>query len=123
MRNFESFGFDGEFNGLKYGDRVVVKYRDSMYYNMKGTVSYVIRSGQNKGDFTVVLDNGKYLEFYYTNLKKIIDVICVPSGEVIFFYADDAEDLALSNAIRWNKKGGYYYCDDKDKWAIESWGI
>jgi len=121
LMKFESFNMD--YNGLEIGDRVVVRYKDSKYFMHIGKIFYITKDGTRKGDCRVEMDSGQWIDFYYTNLQKIIEVICIPSGEVLYMPIDSAEELALHDIIKYNKKGGYYHCDDEDKWEIESWAI
>jgi hypothetical protein len=121
LKRFESFG--PNYNGLENGDRVVIKYKDAKHFLQTGTITYVDKFGPLNGDCRVQMDSGEYVTFYYTHLQKIIDVICTPSGEVVYLPYDNAEKLAYANIIKYNKSKKMFYCEDEDKWNIEGWGI
>jgi hypothetical protein len=109
---------------LKKGDRVVIKYKDSKCFMKTGTIIYIRKNVLGLGDCTVQLDfSDEYVVFYYTNLEKIIDLISVPSGEMVCISLKDAENLAMSNIIRYNKFMQYYYFDDDERWQIEEYII
>lgn len=119
---FDNLNIHGE-NTLVYGDRVVIKYKFSAYYQKIGTVSYVRTTDPNIGDCSVILDNGVIVEFHYTNLVKILDLVSVPSGEIVSVLFKDINELYMEGIIKYNKMDDYYFFKDDDKWYIESYSL
>jgi len=119
---FENLNIHGE-NTLVYGDRVIIKYNSSEYFNKTGTVSYVRTNGPNVGDCSIILDTGVLVEFYYTNLAKILDLVGVPSGEILSIFFKDINELYMEGIVRYNKMDDYYFFKDDDKWYIESYSL
>lgn len=110
-----------EENPFKFNDRVVVIYKDSKYFMKTGTVNNIKTSGSDKGDCSILMDyDNTYVNFYYTNIEKILDLIGMPSGEVLYATLKDAQRLSGEGLIRYSSKGNFYFFDDEDKWEVES---
>lgn len=104
---------------LSFGDRVIVKNRDSKYFMKTGTVTFVINRGNIKGDVELKMDDDERVTFFYTNLEKIEEIVEFPSGEVFKVLYNNAIELLMAGVIKFNTKWQYYYFDEKDKWQIE----
>lgn len=123
IKKYESYKSLGEMN-LNHGDKVAVKYKESKYFMQIGKIVGINTSGTNKGDCTVLMDYSENLvQFYYTNLIKVIELIEVPSGEVLYVPEPDAMDLAMVGLLRHNKIEDYYYFKEEDRWQIEDYSI
>jgi len=121
IQKYETFGKCE----LKYGDRVVVKYKASKYFMLTGEVISVNTTGPYTGDCRVRLDYSKdgVVEFYYTNLERIVEIIVVPSGESLSVPYKAAGEFAIAGIIGYNKVKDFYYVQEEDMWQIESLAI
>lgn len=122
IMNFRSYeSADDIKNFLKLGDRVVVTYKDSKHFMKTGKVINIKTAGTNIGDCNVLMDyNNNYVLFYYTNIEKILDLIGVPSGEVLYVTLKDSQRLSSEGLIHYSANGNFYFYKDEDKWQVES---
>ena len=119
IKYYEAFRSLAE-SGLKIGDKVMVKYKESKYFMKYGRITYIKNSGKIQGDCTVKFDYDGIIEsFYYTNLLKVIEIIEVPTGEVFNIDYEDASELDMTGIIRYNPNTKYYYFDEQDRWQID----
>lgn len=117
MKTFEAYNSLRDVD-LQTGDRVLVIYRDAEDYMKIGTIISMTLSGHNAGDCRVLMDNSqKTDEYYYTNLRKIIELVEIPTGEVVPVPYDDL--IELSGIIMFDYKFKMYYYQEKDRWQIE----
>ena len=113
-----------ETSGLRVGDRVIIRYKDSKYFMQTGKIISMMMSGVTKGDCTILMDYSKDTPcFFFTNLEKIEQIVEIPSGELLNVTEQDAIDLAITGLLKWNDKLDYYYFKNKDRWQIEDYSI
>lgn len=109
---------------IESGDKVMVKYKPSKYFMKTGKVLYAQTDGEGKGDLRVMFDYNNDIEtFYYTNLVKIVELVEMPSGEVLNVPYGDVMELATTGLIEYNKIKNYYFFDEDDRWQIESFAL
>jgi hypothetical protein len=66
------------------------------------------------------MDSGKRVTFYYTQLRRVMEVVSIPSGEIFELLVMDFQELALEGIIFYNKSKNFYYIKQEDIWRIES---
>lgn len=121
IKEYNEFKNDTNFRS---GDRVMIKYKDSAYYKKIGTIISIVVSGKFKGDCNVEIDySNKNVDFYYTNLYKIEEIVDASTGELYVVSLEDAIDLAIAGIIKFNEKDNYYYFEEDDRWQIESFEL
>ncbi len=109
---------------LNTGDRVVVVYQDAIDYFKTGVIISMTLAGANRGDCTILMDDtGKTKEYYHSNIRKIVELIEVPSGEVLAVFHRNLMELAGTGLIKWDKKKQIYYYQEQDRWEIERFMI
>lgn len=120
IRKYESFKTFNDAN-LNLGDKVVVKYRDSKFFMQIGTITSI---NSKLGDCTISMNfSDDTVVLYYTNFVKVIELIEVPSGEVLYVPEPDAMDLAMVGLIKHNKRPDFYFFEEADRWQIEDYAI
>lgn len=114
--------FEGYKYGLECGDRVVIKYKYSKYYMQTGTI--ISHASVQPGDIKVMLDfSNEIITFYYTHLVKVLEIIEMPSGDVLYVPYDDAKDLAAIGVLNFEPSRNIYFFNEEDRWQIESYSI
>lgn len=109
---------------LQTGDRVVIVYRDASDYLKVGTIVSMILSGAYAGDCKVLMDYSQEIkEYYYTNLRKVFELVEYPSGEIIQIYYDDLIELSGLGIVKFNRTLDIYYYQESDRWQIEHFMI
>lgn len=101
------------FINIDYGDHVLIKYKDSKYFLKTGKVTSVRRTGSFAGDCTVQLDfTGEIVDFYYTNLLKIVEIVEDETGEIFKVTFPDFNYLSDSELLKYDTRGFYIFKKD-----------
>lgn len=123
IKKFEKYG-SIDYIPFQDGDKVMVKYKDSAYFMRTGKILYVKKNGISKGDCMVALDyDNIVVNFYYTNLMEIIELIEVPSGEVVTIFPDYVDELVITGLINYDNESEFYYFDEENRWQIDHYII
>ena len=113
----------GGFNNpiFNLGDKVIIKYKFSHFYNKTGMILNIINEGMSKGDCLVRIDfSNENVVFYQTNLSRVEEIIEISTGQVYVLYLEDAVDLAMYKYIEYDERG-FYYFEEENKWRIENY--
>lgn len=103
-------------SGIGNGDRVMIIYKDSSDFMQTGIVVSIVYQGPYLGDCSILLDYQKnVVEYHYSNLIKIEQIIELPTGEILNISATDALDLAILGLIKYNNKKNYCYFFEDDR--------
>jgi hypothetical protein len=123
IKKFESFN-TLENSGLHVGDKVMIRYKNSEYFGKTGTILNIMTIGATKGDCEVSIDySNEVKDFFYTFLTKIIELIEVPTGEIIIINEEDLEELYGTGLVNYNKLMKFYFFNKFDRWQIEYFEI
>jgi hypothetical protein len=106
MMTFENFL---NFN-MNCGDHVMIKYKDSKYFLKTGKIVSVRKEGAFAGDCSVELDfTREIVDFYYTNLLKIVEIIEQETGEIFRVTFSDFHILTEKEYIKYDTRGFYFF--------------
>lgn len=104
---------------LKVGDKVMVCYRDSRYYKSIGRIFHI----EKNEDCDVRFDYGGMDRFFKTNLKKVEQIVELPTGEVFVVNFDDFVYLAATGILLYDMNKQIYTFETKYKWEVEDYLI
>lgn len=123
LKNYKGHG-TYNYIEINSGDKVVIKYRDSIHYLKTGTVISVITGGYNSGDCSVSIDfSNTIITMYHTNLDKIIQLIEMETGDVLNILEKDSIELSIAGLIKYNPSKNFYFFKNDDRWQIEYYSI
>ena len=113
-----------DFNELKVGDEVIIIYKDCKWFLQTGKIVNIDKTF-NIGDCKVLLNFFKgIVTFYKTNLVKVLSVVEIPSGEVMYIKNNaEIENLLMSNILKYDGIGKYYFYNKEDRWEIEYYEV
>jgi hypothetical protein len=116
--------FESENKSLKSGEEVIVTYKDSKYYRQVGRVLVAKKiGGKYCGDYEILFDYGGMATFHETNLKKVIQLIEIPSGEIINISREDCFYLVAIGKIDYDCMKGSYTFKSDNRWEINDFAI
>jgi hypothetical protein len=119
IKLYETFRSLEEY-GLNIGDRVMVHYKDSNYYGATGNIVLIKKTGTPRGDCTVFFDFNKTLkDFYYTNLTKVVELVEIPTGEIVVVNDEDMEELEMTGLVDYDKEKKFYFFRKEERWQID----
>jgi len=123
MKSFEAYKSTMK-NDLHTGDRVVVIYPYSDDYLKIGTIISMVTGGPNSGDCFVLMDySNQSVPYFYTNLRKVFELVEFPSGEVVYIYYNDLIELNGTGVLKYNNSNQIYFYKEEDRWQIERFMI
>jgi hypothetical protein len=111
-------------SGLNVGDSVVIKYKDSKHFMKTGRILSIRSKGPLAGDCLISLHyDDEPVEFFYTMLEKVEELVEIPSGEIIYILEADAMEVAMAGLIKYDYNSKFFYFYKKDRWQLEYFEI